>query len=147
MAYWHYECANVTEQILDTEWGNKDFLCPLHQPSKVKSQEGIRPNNVEIVKNKRGPDVKGHNEIDGVEKDAIVTTLRVTPYNLNPSSSLKKLRKSLLRNLLIERKDSGKQYKVTLNTATFHLLVNNIMLVGEKMGLQIANNNVDQSGK
>ena len=36
---------------------------------------------------------------------------------------------------------------MTLNTATFHLLVNIIMLVGEKMGLQIANNNVDQSGK
>ena len=151
MAFWHYECANVTGEVLEAEWENQDFLCPMHQPPRSSLGTGreVVKASVSLIQQENEKN-SGHfqnNNNLSPEPETVITTFRVTSYTLNPTASLKKLQKFLARNLQIECKDKGKQFKVYLNTATYHLLLSNVAVLGESLGIQVADNNIDQSGK
>ena len=137
-AFLHFECAGVSQEILDQEWKDIEFVCVKHRHGTV--EEG----QTDVS------DTTPMEEImtsDSNTEDIVVTMLKVTPYKMNNVANLKKMIKFLNRNLLIESKDMGKQYKVSLGTATYHLLVNNLVSVGESIGLKIVKNDVDESGK
>ena len=108
-AYWHYKCADVTEDDIAL-LGDKDFYCSSHNM--------------------------------GSRKEAVVPSKskKVEPYSLNMKSVYKKLLKNLSAELSSEKKDQGKQYLVTLNTATYLIMLSKIVEMGESAGLSIKSN-------
>ena len=112
VAYWHYRCANVTEEEVNN-LGEDDFFCFNHKQSK-KTQAG--------------------NSKFGVSKS------KTDPYTLNMKTFYKKLMKNLSNVFESERKDDGKQYVVSLNTVTYLIMLSNIIDMGERSGLNIKRN-------
>lgn len=65
---------------------------------------------------------------------------------MNDTTNLRKMIKKIDQDFVIEAKDMGKQYTISLSTATFHLLLNNIVSVGKSVGIQIVRDDVDMEG-
>ena len=63
-AFLHYECAGVTQYIVDNEWANKDFLCEIHRPLQGQ-----------------GNDNKGE----------LCLPVKINSYTLNPQTRVKKI--------------------------------------------------------
>ena len=111
VAYWHYECANVTEDDI-AKLGDKDFYCSSHTK-----------------------DVGGSSGSQLNKKNS-----KVEPYSLNMKSCYKKLLQNLSSEFSYEKKDAGKQYVITLNTATYLIMLSKIVEMGESAGLSIKKN-------
>ena len=89
VAYWHYDCANVTEGDIK-QLGDKDFYCSRH--------DNISGGGTQVNEN-----------------------AKVEPYSLNMKSFYKR---SMINT---EKKDKGKQYLVSLNTATYLIMLSKLL--------------------
>ena len=77
-----------------------------------------------------------------------VKTLRIAPFTLNGASLLKKKIKLMDNPYQIEVKDQGKQCTINMSTTTYHIIMNNIVPIGERVGLKMVKPlDVDSSGK
>ena len=77
-----------------------------------------------------------------------VKTLKIAPFTLNGASLLKKKIKLMDNPYQIEVKDQGKQCTINMSTTTYHIIMNNIVPIGERVGLKMVKPlDVDNSGK
>ena len=81
-AYWHYGCANVTQEILDNEWKG-DFVCEQHRKSLTGIQSTAAEAGccVDVF-------VAQDNEEDNGE--VLRRNIKINPYSLNKLSQIKK---------------------------------------------------------
>ena len=92
-AYLHFECANVSQEIIEREWKDIDFLCDEHRAdqccSKLPPEQGITTHNdttdISILTTNRKVESKNNRETEGT-----ANLLRIAPFTLNSSSLLKK---------------------------------------------------------
>ena len=123
-AFWHYACADVTKEILDSEWHDEEFLCTNHRCPTV-------------------PEISGPT----LDKSANVSIrVRVNSYTLNPESTVRKMLSSLNCQSKIDPKDQNQQYYVKLCLPTYEILVANLVDLGEQWGITIKEGGVDNKG-
>ena len=79
------------------------------------------------------------------------TCVKAVPYILNNKSLCKKLLKNLYSRFSpetdIKKKDRGKQFTVDVNTATYVIMMNNIINIGEGSGIKIVKRDPIVDGK
>ena len=120
-AFWHFACAEVTNEVLEVEWSDKEFLCAKHRCH----------NALELPTNSEEP---------------VSIRVRVNSYTLHPQSTVNKLLSSLKTQSKIYPKDHNQQYYVKLCLPTFEILVANLLDLGKQWGITIKNGGVDSAG-
>ena len=133
-AFWHYECANVTQVELDEQWHNIDFLCEDHREEKAIDE-------VEASKMVSRAD---HDAFD--DENLLVRTIKIKSYELNTKYVLKKKLASLESPAVYEPKDSNRQHTVTMSTPTYHIMLENMIHCGKSIGLTIKRDDKDKRG-
>ena len=139
-AYWHYSCAGVSQRELDECWVNQDFLCAKHR-SNIQDRPETKVYEQPVIRTK-----SEKNSESNCKTGTVVTNIKIVPYKMNDTTNLRKMIKKIDQDFVIEAKDMGKQYTISLSTATFHLLLNNIVSVGKSVGIQIVRDDVDVEG-
>ena len=54
VAYWHFNCAEVTQEILDEKWKNSEFLCVMHSRECAELLQDQSTKNVRTVSTLQG---------------------------------------------------------------------------------------------
>ena len=129
-AFWHYVCADVTQETLDDKWDGIDWVCDKHEPNQAVSI----------------PSKQGSVENPDLPKEMKMINLKVNAYTLNRKQTLKKLRASINSPSKIDVKDNSQQYSIKLCLPTFEILVANMIGIGEQWGLSIKAGALDQKG-
>ena len=80
-AFWHYSCAGVTEEQLESHWKNTDFLCVQHRDKPSFSS------------NKPSSSLKGLVSVDthNMNTEELKIPVKVNTYTLNKVGGMKKL--------------------------------------------------------
>ena len=129
-AYWHYECANVTQKELDEKWNGVHFQCAEHSHENRKEMI-TRPK----IQNKM------------IEDQSIsVRNIKMRNYELNEKTVLKRKLNALDNQVMITPKDNHRQQVVTMSTPTYHIMYENMSTCGEKMGLEVKRDDMDEKG-
>ena len=131
-AYWHYRCANITQQELDENWKDKDFHCELHRDSTETEVEKMAL-------------VEAPTELP-LEGSIKVKNIKINNYSLNEEGSLKNKLADMDKPVKITPKDGNRQYSIKLSTPTYHLFMENITNLGEQMGMEVKRDDVDSKG-
>ena len=123
-AYWHYECASVSDEILSVEWDGIDFQCEKHKTT-VTIQQGSDCKNIDIL----------------------FSEVRIKSFNLNVKEKLKEKLQNIGSDMIIEKHDGGRQYTVRLNTVSYQMIAQNMLTLGNELGgVEVKNNDVDLNG-
>ena len=123
-AYWHYECAGVNDEILESEWNGVDFQCSLHKTT------------VSTIKSSNQKSI-----------GMLFSDVRIKGFNLNVKEKLKDKLQNIDSKLNIENNDSGRQYTIRLNTVSYQMIALNMVTLGNQLGgLKVKNNDVDRNG-
>ena len=128
-AYWHYECANTSQEEIDELWSDRDFQCELHRKS------------VEVVKDK-----VPSNDDYFVDENLKVRNIKVNNYVLNEKGVLKTKLNDIDKQADIVPKDGERQYTISLSTPTYHLIVENMRNLEKQKGMEIKRDDVDLKG-
>ena len=132
-AFWHYACANTSQEALDQLWLNKDFLCENHRHANKISSSSLQ------VKNVNTNDCFNDNNLS-------IRSFKINDYALNQKSTIKKKFNGMNSQFLITPRDNQRQQSVTMSTPTYHIIMENIMNYGQDMGLEIKREDVDENG-
>ena len=171
-AFWHMKCAGVTPSEID-QLGDNLFYCMRHGdnaktkvnkdtfcanshndgPSQCVSQD--EPDAVLIQENKMDdyesnrlsitPYVES-SDMKCVEAKIEDMELKVASYVLNEEASKKFKLDNLVSKYDIQLKDNGKQYVIVTNTVTYHIIMQNLIVIGQNLGLKVKLNEVDSNG-
>ena len=134
-AFWHFNCADVSQQILDTEWKGIEFVCALHRNENV------------LVGEKDLMDLNEASDEYIMMGNSLVSNVKINNYKLNIGEKLQDKLKNLDSKMLVCKRDGGGQYKVNLNSTTYQLIVDNIMIIGNTLGgIRARRGDVDLSG-
>ena len=149
-AYLHFECANVSQETIEQEWKDIDFLCDEHRTtghlhcSKILPEQSTTTDTTTDISTPTSKDESKSN----LKTGGTANILRIAPFTLNCSSLLKKKIKLIDHVHEIEAKDMGKQYTISLSTVTYHIIMNNIVSIGKSIGLQALKPiDVDNNGR
>ena len=124
-AYWHYECAGVSDEILQNEWDGIDFQCNDHKSAGV---------NIPKIDNSKNI-------------DQLFSDVRIKGFTLNIKEKLKEKLQNISSALHIEKLDGGRQYGVKLNTVSYQMIAQNMLTLGNQLGgVEVRNNDVDMNG-
>ena len=137
VAFWHFQCAGVTQEILDQEWKNIDFLCVKHRDEIDSSSEN---NAVHLV--------GGVSQSALVENiDTIFSGIKIHAYKLNVREKLKQKLEDMNRESTCVENDGGRQHTLKLNSMTYQLIVDNMLSLGSQLGgVDVKRNDVDNEG-
>ena len=133
-AYWHYQCANVTQYQIDTEWSN-EFLCEAHR-------EGS--NQVSI------PTTMNININGGCssEEPFYAVTVKINPYFLDKLSKVKFKLDDLESEMAISPKACRRQHSVKVNSVTYQIIMANLEKFGYLLGgMEIKRADTDSVGE
>lgn len=140
-AYLHFQCAGVSQEVIDTEWNNIEFLCDEHK-EKTVPVVGVCAKD-EVI---RTVDAEGDNGVNILNK-VMSFDLKIHPYTLNVKSKLKQKLEDLNRSMLVENNDSGRQYTLKTNSLTYQLITDNMLSFGQELGgVEVKRNDVDSHG-
>ena len=131
VAYWHYECADVSEEDV-AKLGKREFYCKKH------IQDGM-----EIAETDLSTVTDDLYQADG---GVLTSFIKMLPYVLNDSEVCKKRLKGLSSRYKVTKKDKGKQFTVKVNTVTYALIVNGLIAMGESRGIKIKREDIDSEG-
>ena len=112
-AYWHYQCAGVSQEEVDRDWKEIEFICDLH-----RDQEKALTMS-DICESIPGVSVNGIKGQSTKNIDEILTNIKVHTYKLNVKAKLKDKLDNLVNPLAIEENDGGRQYSLKLNSVTY----------------------------
>ena len=102
-AFLHNDCAKVTQEEIDNEWSDKDFLCPKHRClPMVKKNPRVSKSSAESAQTIRRT------------QDEVSIRVRVNAYTLNPQVTVRKLLTSLNCQSNIEPQDQNQQFYVNI---------------------------------
>ena len=135
-AFWHYNCAGVTQEIVDEKWpGDKDFLCEEHESRLIQNvDDNVAHKNSHLITKPPPCDAE------------LVITIKVNSYTLNRSTNLKNLRNSLNQKFKVTPRDNNQQYHVKLSPPTYKILEANIESFGKQWGINLKGYDVDSEG-
>ena len=134
-AYLHYECANTTQEELDEKWLDKPFQCIEH-----------RSNGQELVLNQGNPQAYKFVEDAYNDENLLVRNIKIKDYSLNGKAAIKKKLNALNGQTTITGKDGNRQQVVIMSTPTYHIMMENLISCGEKMGLEVKREDIDEKG-
>ena len=131
-AYWHFSCAEVSNEILENEWADVEFMCEHHR-------------SVSHVSSLVSPHVV-NNCCDKTD-DHVISDIKVHDYSLNINKKLKEKLKNLDTVMSVEVKDNGGQYTISINSTSYQLIVVNMLEFGGCLGtIEIPRTDVDNGG-
>ena len=132
-AYWHYSCANVTQDELDTDWTGEEFLCEMHRGSllRVIKTTTVQSESIDVTDDRA---------------NVILTNIKINPYSLNKLNQIKKKISNLDTKMVFDLKDCKKQYTIKVNSVTYQILVENLLDFAAHMAVKIKRDDVDQNG-
>ena len=140
-AYWHYSCADVTQEELDQNWSGIDYLCSAH---REVSQKQISSSIID--KSARKQPVPSNNNAG--EQDYLnITNIKINSFVLNKNLAIKKKLSDMEENFSVTPKDSKRQYSLKMSTVTYHIFIENIMLIFSKYGYSIKRDDIDETGE
>ena len=150
-AYWHLNCAGVTDEILARDWKDIEYLCDQHRKTDKTDNALILTRRNEVVLPEMVEDDKGETNIKQQTMyktvDMVVSTIKVHSYTLNVKSKLKNKLKSIDGELIVEENDRGRQYTLRLNSVTYQLIVDNMTSLGSLLGgVEIKRDDTDNRG-
>lgn len=125
-AFWHYTCADVTQEEIENDWKDRDFLCSKHRCLPVVE--------------------RSESSEDPADSEEVSIRVHVNSYTLNPESTIRKLLSSLNCQSKVEPRDKNQQYYVKLCLPTFQILVANLIDLGKQWGITIKQGGTDKVG-
>ena len=133
-AYWHFNCAEVTHEILEMEWAGIEYLCAQHR--NTSEVDGLIPTNLYSGEKKRK-----------MKCDIVTSDIKIHNYSLNINKKLKEKLQNLDTKIAVELKDNGGQYSISFNSTSYQLIVVNMIEFGSPIGtVEVPRNDVDKSG-
>ena len=132
-AYWHYKCANVTQQQIDTVWKD-EFLCEAHRNESL----------ISVVPTKSSDDVVVDPDIEPLQS----VTIKVNKYSLDKLSKVKFKLNNLDTPMEIKTKACKKQHTVVVNSTTYQIIMDNLSNFGTLLGgIEVARADTDNEGE
>ena len=129
-AYWHYSCANVTQEQLDTIW-HEEFVCEVHRNGVIQS-ESVRGNKNEM---------NGDTTLQSI-------TIKVNPYCIDKLGKIKFKINNMDSGTHIRAKACMRQHTVKVNSVTYQIIMENLSSFGALLGgLTIKRADKDREGE
>ena len=135
-AYWHYECAEVTQQEIDTVW-KEEFFCKAHR-SDTKDQAQGNNNKVGYPTQKMMDNNNGG--------DQVLVNIKINSYTMDKASKLKFKLNNMELKANVSEKACHRQYTIKVNSVTYQILVENFINFGERLGVKPKRFDVDRVG-
>ena len=112
-AYWHYGCANVTQEQVDL-LGKDEFVCESHRKS---SDQSLVPTMIIGTAGERTQD----------EEDILSSVIiKTNPYSLDKLSKVKFKLNNIDKVVKIEPKACKRQHTVKVNSVTYQIIMMNL---------------------
>ena len=121
IAYWHYKCANVTQEQIETVWKEK-FVCEAHRLTLECA--GSANERTEIS-----------SSTTNNEEDVVLTNIKINSYSIDKLSKIKFKINNMENKPFLEEKACNRQHTITLNSVTYQILVGNFIGFGERLGV------------
>ena len=124
-AYWHYQCAKVTQVEIDTVWKD-EFACEAHRAS-------LKP-------------VTKVTDADGETLQSV--TIKINPYSLDKLNKVKFKLNHIDGEMESSPKACKRQHTVKVNSVTYQIIINNLTNFGHLLGdLEIKRADTDEVGE
>ena len=131
-AYWHFMCANVTQQQIETIWKD-EFLCEAHR--NVSSSSVIPAKSSDTV-------------LDSGDEPLQFVTIKVNKYSLDKLSKVKFKLNNLDTAMEIRPKACKRQHTVVVNSTTYQIIMDNLSSFGNYLGgMEVARADTDSEGE
>ena len=123
-AYWHYQCAKVTQAEIDTVW-KEEFLCEAHRASN-----------------------KLFSNVPNVGETLHSVTIKINPYSLDKLNKVKFKLSHMEGEMEITPKACKRQHTVKVNSVTYQIIMNNLTNFGHLLGdMEIKRADTDEVGE
>lgn len=129
-AYWHYACAKVTQEEIDTIW-KKEFVCETHRLAD-KNLTFKMPHSTAQPSFKNG--------------NPILTSIKINSYAIDNAELIQFKLNNLESKLLTEEKSCQRQHSIKTNSVTYQILVENFISFGDQLGVKPKRHDVDNKG-
>lgn len=124
-AYWHYSCANVTQQEIDNLW-KEEFLCEAHR---------LSPKVTPMMTNSK------------IGGEQVLVNIKINSYTLDKANKIKFKLDNMEFKTQIEEKDCHRQYTIKVNSVLYQILVENFGKFGDRLGVKPRRFDVDNTGE
>ena len=139
-AYWHYKCAEVTKEELDEEWSGIQFLCLKHRTEKKKEENMITTTPLKLSINLK-------EEMNFHKENIEITNIKINKYDLNKKKKAKEKLAKMGAKFEVTANDQNRQYTLTMSTPTYQLFIENIVEIGEQIGINVRRHDTDATGE
>ena len=134
-AYWHYGCANVTQEEIDTQW-KEDFVCEAHR-LEPKKDEDVLP---------KFPGSNSAHPICGNSGEQVLLTIKINTYAIDKVGLIKFKLSKMEAKSDINEKACHRQHTIKVNSLTYQILVENFVSFGERLGVKPKRHDIDSKG-
>ena len=133
-AYWHYECAKVTQEEIDTIW-KEQFVCEMHrQPTKGVALSKTSDSTAHSIND---------NRIGG---NPVLVNIKINSYAINKTSLIKFKLNNMESQVNIKEKACQRQHTIKTNSVTYQILVENFISFGDRLGVKPKRHDIDKKG-